>query len=382
MFRSLLAVSLCTFLPAQRTWIVDAAGGAGVHFLDIPPAVSAAADGDTLLVRAATTSYQTTVLTKALSIVGSGTPRLASNGAFFLIRGIAANKAASLSGFDFDTGVGVMVQDCAGPVILSQLNAPRWSGYAIGLRVSDSDAVSVVNCELRASGPSAFAPTAVLVERSLVHFHASSIQGTDLTLPWQQAATGLTTLDANVVLKGCVIAGGRILEPLSLAPAVVTTRSVVVVAGGTSLVGAGHVAVAGNAASLVLGPRTNVYGGVDGSVRVTRAQVPASSAAVSYPPVGTQLWVACDGLAGDLMMQGIELLRQPTPTVFGDAWLDPARMIVLDLGTLQFDGERATPHLVVPIARGTLTGLMLVSQALVLRGQTVTWSVPVPLVLQ
>ncbi len=39
---------------AQQTWVVDAAGGPGANFTDVPPAVAAAAPGDTLLIRSGT----------------------------------------------------------------------------------------------------------------------------------------------------------------------------------------------------------------------------------------------------------------------------------------------------------------------------------------
>ncbi len=56
------------------TWIVDAAGGPGVHFTDIPPAVAAAADGDTILVRPITGSsgYSGFSTGKALTMLGDG----------------------------------------------------------------------------------------------------------------------------------------------------------------------------------------------------------------------------------------------------------------------------------------------------------------------
>ena len=68
--RSLLAGSLLVAssvaLPAQRTWIVDDDGGPGVDFTDVPPAVRAAADGDTVVVRAG--NYSATRIDKGISV--------------------------------------------------------------------------------------------------------------------------------------------------------------------------------------------------------------------------------------------------------------------------------------------------------------------------
>lgn len=55
----------------QTTWVVDAAAGPGSHFTDLPAAIAAAADGDTILVRAG--SYSAfTIASKALAIRGAG----------------------------------------------------------------------------------------------------------------------------------------------------------------------------------------------------------------------------------------------------------------------------------------------------------------------
>lgn len=50
---ALLAVSLCVAsVTAQSTWIVDANGGPGAQFTDLPPALAVAVAGDTVVVRA------------------------------------------------------------------------------------------------------------------------------------------------------------------------------------------------------------------------------------------------------------------------------------------------------------------------------------------
>ena len=49
----LLALMFAPWLAAQRTWIVDRNGGAGVDFTDILPAITAASAGDRIVVRPA-----------------------------------------------------------------------------------------------------------------------------------------------------------------------------------------------------------------------------------------------------------------------------------------------------------------------------------------
>jgi hypothetical protein len=58
-------------LEGQTTWIVDASNGPGTNFTDLPPAVAAAANGDTIFVRAGNyTAFLSTG--KALTIRGAG----------------------------------------------------------------------------------------------------------------------------------------------------------------------------------------------------------------------------------------------------------------------------------------------------------------------
>ena len=60
---------LAAMSPARAgTWIVDQNGGPGVHFTDIPPAISAAVAGDVILVRGGT--YSPFSLNKGLAIIG------------------------------------------------------------------------------------------------------------------------------------------------------------------------------------------------------------------------------------------------------------------------------------------------------------------------
>ena len=49
---ALAALAWATVGQAQRTWVVDGAGGPGADFADVPPAIAAAAPGDTLRVLA------------------------------------------------------------------------------------------------------------------------------------------------------------------------------------------------------------------------------------------------------------------------------------------------------------------------------------------
>jgi hypothetical protein len=76
---STLAVLLLATVGQAGKIIVDASGGAGSHFTDIPPAIAAAQPGDLILVRIG--KYSNSVLDKGLTILGEGDPLSFSNSA-------------------------------------------------------------------------------------------------------------------------------------------------------------------------------------------------------------------------------------------------------------------------------------------------------------
>src|SRR5262245_55337300 len=93
--RLLVLMSLATPLLAQRTWIVDAAGGAGVHFTDIPPAVAAASPGDRIEVRGAG-RYSGFVLLRGVDVEAVARAVVP----WISVQGLPSGERAWISGFD------------------------------------------------------------------------------------------------------------------------------------------------------------------------------------------------------------------------------------------------------------------------------------------
>ena len=70
------ALTVACRAPAQQTWVVDAQGGPGVHFTDLPAAVAAANRGDVVIVRAyapTTHVYQGASISAGITVVGQAT---------------------------------------------------------------------------------------------------------------------------------------------------------------------------------------------------------------------------------------------------------------------------------------------------------------------
>src|SRR5262245_12314469 len=103
----LLAIALSV---PQSTWIVDRANGPGTNYTDLPPAVAAAAHGDTIFVRRSPTNgpYSPFQVTgKALTIRGEGAAvTIVSNLNGFGASSIAAVPAGSVFCLE-----GINVQD-------------------------------------------------------------------------------------------------------------------------------------------------------------------------------------------------------------------------------------------------------------------------------
>lgn len=111
------ALSLCAALallaPATaHVWIVSSAGGPGVDFTDIPPAIAAAQPGD--VVRILGGNYSSFVLDKGLTLISNGVnvPPAVQ------IQGIQAPSTAAIVGvqcFQY------YVSDCSGTIVLQEI---------------------------------------------------------------------------------------------------------------------------------------------------------------------------------------------------------------------------------------------------------------------
>ncbi|MGE3174990.1 MAG: hypothetical protein AB7O97_20345 [Planctomycetota bacterium] len=104
----MFSLILSTLLAAapQSPWVVDRDGRPGTNFTDLPPAVAAAAHGDTILVRAATSLGiygQFTVNGKALTIRGEGAVRPQCLGAS--IGAVPPGSVFALHGLAMSAGV-------------------------------------------------------------------------------------------------------------------------------------------------------------------------------------------------------------------------------------------------------------------------------------
>jgi hypothetical protein len=193
---ALAALALTATASAQHVWTVDAALGPGSDFQDLPAAVAAAADGDTLIVRSGW--YSELVLdNKALTV--------------------AALPGTSMWIF----GAKVLNLDAQKEVLLVNLAVASLDGT--GLLVSaDAGEVLVDGCSLvGANGPNTYStgwgfPGVEVFDSARVTLTGCTLTGGDgrdyATRPWAYGGGGdggYIHGDSEVALYGCQIQGGE-----------------------------------------------------------------------------------------------------------------------------------------------------------------------------
>mgnify|MGYP001012859975 CR=1 FL=1 len=385
---ALAACGLAAGLTAQTTWIVNAGGGPGVHFLDLPAAVAAATHGDTIRVQTGPFLQGATpfITNKGLTILGDG-GQVPMYGDFtnpYTIQGLAAGRAFRMAGFRRvgDGELNVHVHQCAGEVHLENLRAfshsamfPSWPAIEIHHCASvtlrgvetfgapaveiDHAAVVLVSCRLglttlgvgggpclRASNAHvdvvqpqfdpAWSSTAIQVWDSLLRVGGDAtarVAGGQFTLTWQSIP--IETFGNSIVL---------------LDPAVQTPTFP---AGQPVMVGSGTLVVAPVPASWTAGVTS------PGQLLTVHATAPP----------GATLWQAL-GAPGPLTLVpfpigllGIDVYQ---PFAFFPANVVPASGVV-------------TNALAVPASLPT--GLAFAAQSVVLAGGVLELGMPVTLVL-
>ena len=138
--RTVVAVlSLTAVATGQRTWIVDAANGPGTDFVDLPPAVAAASDGDRILVRGGV--YSPTTISKALRIQGALSTQFATPFAALIVENIPAGRTVELTSLQMNqaAGAGLLIRACRGTVTLRDVLGTAFPAIAI----ADADYVAV-----------------------------------------------------------------------------------------------------------------------------------------------------------------------------------------------------------------------------------------------
>lgn len=347
---SLVLAATAQLGQAQRTWTVDLDNRPGTDFTQIQPAVDAARDGDTIVVRKSggNTLYKAFTASKALTLLGENGPFITS----MTVAGLAAGKAYTMKGFSF-LGAFVLRNNTG------RIHLAKTGGGALGffsntaLDIRQCTQVTLNQCTF--VGGSDFGP-AVRIGNSTVVMTDTAIKGRDgqrTGLSAVLAAVGLQVSTSRVSVHGGRVDGGDGDKDL-LGRTVPPERALAQLSGDTVLAGnavitagtpAGNSlpksAIAAGDGTLTIDPRVKVLSAsavkISGPVKPTVTTVPSMSALGGRP--GTLTETTTFGKAGQVAAVFVSFTANRVDTIFGDLWLDFASLQFLTAGVLDTAGE-------------------------------------------
>ena len=197
---------------AQKTWIVDAAGGPGTNYKDLPAAVQAASSGDVLLIRSG--SYKPATITKGLRLLGesgatiSTAPTTSLNEVPLRVDRLPAGQVCVVQGLSIQGRSGFTVlqlSDNSGSVVLRNLTL----GYSAGvgdhtLKIERCKAVHVPNCT---------ASMGATILQSTVAIAASSFSRKTASFPINGSMVAIYVASSNLDLIGVQATGQSGVHP-------------------------------------------------------------------------------------------------------------------------------------------------------------------------
>lgn len=212
---ALLAVFLVALAPAQRTWIVDGAGGPGVDFVDIPPAVAAAQRGDRIRVRGPW-SYSGFTITKGLTVEAESSALCTSISIAF----VPSGDSVRVSGFHgtpppLQFAPHVVIMGCVDTVMLSDMEIGWGYGSELeALSVNDSSSVLVTDSKI-ASAATGNDKVAAVIVRSRAVFQRCQISGRagtdtcEVPASGGKGGAGIRCSGATVAVVDSSVSGGK-----------------------------------------------------------------------------------------------------------------------------------------------------------------------------
>jgi hypothetical protein len=368
---------------AQRRWIIDAANGPGTDFTDLPPGVAAAADGDTLLVRAG--NYTEFSTSKGIAVLGvPGQTRIATTllNPGIDVFGLASGKTFRARGLVITGSLAqrISVQNSAGHVHFEEIDlASTGSGIAVlgVVGIIQCRLVTLVGCGRQSAS---FMVSALASRVAIARCRLSGWSALGDPFPNTRSARAALSLGQGAIvdLADCSITGGAGAAMLPFtgqylpsAPAVLMADSTLRVRAGTArTLSAGVGASPTLPISAIMGTGTaqvdsritlNSYAGappIEASVQATIGLVPGLS--ITGGTLGANLTARHEGQASQLCILAAGLVGAVQSLPFGDLVLDVATMQVLPV--VFADGAGIAIWTVPVPVNGSLVGATLTWQ--------------------
>lgn len=262
----LAAILLCGWVPllAQQTWIVDASSGVGANFTDLPAAVTAAQNGDSIVVRAG--DYTGVRVSKPLAILGEPGARILWGGATYaglIVTGISAGQTFAASGLDIQLvnplDGSLAANACAGTVLFERLVVQGPT------KVLGSADVRLSGCSLQR----------IVASNSTLSMSESTCVGSPGVFSGRPA---LRLTDSSATVSRCTLTGSPQAGSIPSTGAITLSNSALLLTGnGTGQVVAGT----GTARSAIEGTGTALVDPIVNLVATAGAPLVAASIAVT-----------------------------------------------------------------------------------------------------
>ncbi len=326
-------------VPGQRYWIVDSVNPVGADFTDLPPAVAAAAHGDTILIRAGALSG--TDIDKGVKITRLDPVQGLGIRGTLRIRSIPPGYTCALLGILHlhpEPRTTIEIYDNQGSVVLDRMTADvrRISNSAhVMIRVGTSNAIEITNSNVvlqdswvTGNRPAGL-PMAIKLTNSRLTINESVVWGSDANwtpYPLCQVidppAPGIVAVASNVYVTGTASPFGGYLRDLvtgcgfnEQAPGFVTT-------GGTITVD-----------SKTIPPI------VTGTATVRIRYFPALNLE-EFPNTGERaLTLTTPGPPASFVAVLASVPMPPVDTGIGLLWIDPAYLLTLAVGQIGTSGK-------------------------------------------
>ena len=394
---SFLSCLILAHTTSATTWIVDAAGGPGTNFTDLPPALATAQSGDLILVRPGV--YSASRTSKGVSILAERGAELRGAGMIPALRveTLAAGESFVLTGMSFQgatTTSLIDIQNCTGRVHFDQLDVRPWSpaSTSAGISILSAREVSIrrstIECGIEAIASS------LLLSENQIHGRDADPNAVAGAGPALYMVGGRLFLTAGTLRGGAGTGnGGFGLEPQ---PALDLLDVDGWIAGdGTTVISAGVTVGSASASALKTSTRFGTFteliidphvtlipsGGAPAIDRfrtsVTMQRIPALRIQPVAP--GNDLAVDLYSPAGDLVILFASLPGDLSFVAGGLSGLDATSTLLIAFAT-QGPSEHWSFTLPIP-GNAALRGVLLRCQAASAQGTQVRLSGPETLVL-
>lgn len=354
---------------AQRTWKVWCVGGPGIDYTDLPPAVAAAAPGDTILVwhdsamgctPAGQVQYTAATIDKPLSVVGMflspqglplGTmPIGAGLGGVLRVTNLAAGDRVVLCNLSIGNwapvSAGFELSNCDGEVILDGCSVDSLGEDNVVTSIVDCANVFMHGCRVDLSG------TTVGITNSTVTMSLTSISPVpplpQLGHAYTQSVPGVTLVNSSLTLTGSYIRGsdgytwpgyGWPFYPIHTREGVQMDNSTLYIGPGTG-VAAGSDSLGSGGGSVLRASWSTPPGVVHRDPRAVLVGIVNVPTVVEYLHATYSFWAVATQNLGAYVVgppDGFALLlfgdyqMSPLPTPFGDLLLDANALTFVDL---------------------------------------------------